>query len=269
MQWVARALGVLLITAGILKFTHSPGSQTHPPITALASWIEISLSIWLLSGIRQPWSLGVSALVFLGFAMNTLWMVMHGASTCGCFGVLSVSPKVTYWIDLAAFTAALASLFRDRLAKVLLVILVGGTVLYLAALAVADRYQTMLSEGYPWPASGDIECPADLANGRWVVLIYSSDCNRCQSLATDYARDATSWYSKGKRVRLALLDAEGHGDPDVVKSFSGVTQGILLKRDLYHHAPILLLIDQGIVKAMEERWDEVDWSVAPYSKWIE
>jgi hypothetical protein len=269
-RWVAGGLGVLLTTAGILKFISFPESQPHLAMAASVSWGEISLSFWLLSGIRLRWSLRVAALLFLCFAMDTLWMVIQGKSACGCFGALSVSPKVTYWIDLTAFTSAMAALFREHLGKFLPVILVCGIGLFGGALALAakDRASEM-TVGYPWPVTGDVDCAADLASGRWVVFIYSSDCNRCQALASNFAREAAGWHSKVKNVRFALLDVDARNDSEPMKSCPGVTQGILLKRDLYQHSPILLLLDHGIVKAVEERWDEVDWSVAPYSQWIE
>ena len=275
MRWVAWLLGLLLLVGAVLKL--SQGQVFHPgwlrgsalPLS-LGAFGEIVLSVWLISGIRLSWSLRVAAALFFCFAMATLRMIFHGVEDCGCFGALSLSPKATYWIDLAALLIAIAALRLVRFRTLLLGILLPGLICYSGTSAAAYHRHSdpKITPGNPWPSSGVVDCSADLSQGRWIVLIYSSDCARCESLASDYARDASEWAAQGKKARLALLDAEAHGSPDTFPSFPGVVRGDLLQRDLYQHTPILLLLDQGLVQVVEEGWTAVDWSYLPYSSWV-
>ena len=119
-ETVLRALGVLLIAAGILK-----GHQllTEPvagvdiwsyrPFLILQVECELALGVWLLSPVfrRLAW---LAALVcFAVFSGVTCYKALTGMTSCGCFGKVHVDPWVTLMvIDLPAVLALIA--FRPK-----------------------------------------------------------------------------------------------------------------------------------------------------------
>ena len=267
-----RALAVLLLGAAGLKLTDvflHAASRDHRWLLVLVA-SECLLGLWLLSGRRREWSLWVTSAIFFCFAFVTLQMIARGISDCGCFGSLSLSPRITYWIDILALLVALSALGKIRFRFLLSLILVPGMALYFGALSIAHP-QHLISKivvGQSWPSEKAIECSADLSKGRWVVLIYGSGCVRCQSMAENYASEASRWGVQGKRTRLALLDADQSEIP-ANPSFPQTVRGKLLSEGLYGHAPILLLIDQGKVLRVEEGWGTVDWSDPAHGSWIQ
>lgn len=270
----ARVLGlaVLLLGAAGLKLTGvllHPGSRDHLWLLVLVA-CELLLGLWLLSGRRREWSLWVTTSTFFCFAFVTLQMLARGITDCGCFGPLSLSPRITYWIDIAALLVALSVLGKIRFRFLLPLILVPGMALYVGALSLAQPQHSIskMIVGQSWPSEKAIECSADLSKGRWVVLIYGSDCERCQSMAENYASEASRWGGQGKRTRLALLDADQSEIP-LNPSFPQTVRGKLLSGGLYDHAPILLLLDQGKVLRFEEGWGTVDWSDPAHGSWIQ
>jgi hypothetical protein len=268
----ALGLAVLLLAAAGLKLTDvflHTGNGNRPWHLVLGAG-EILLGLWLLSGRRREWSLCATAAVFFCFGIVTLRMIEHGATDCGCFGPLSLSPRTTYWIDITALLMALSALKVIRFRVLLPLILLPGVVLYFGTRSLAQPLHPIskIGVGQSWPSEKAIECPADLSKGRWVVLIHGSDCVRCQSMAEDYAREASRWGVQGKRTRLALLDADQSGSP-ANPSFPQIVRGSLLSAGLYDHTPILLLLDQGKVLRVEEGWGVVDWSDPAHGSWIQ
>lgn len=268
--WVSWILAAILLTAALMKLLQGGAFHYFRHTVDALPWAEMVLSLWLISGIRSVWSLGVASAVFFSFCIVTLWLVVEGRSDCGCFGDVSVSPKVTYWIDLAAFSAAIGALGLARFRIHFAAVLLAGAALYLVALAYAGHHETnpKIEVGTTWPLAGAVDCSADLSKGRWIVLIYSTECGRCLSLAADYARDGSEWAVQGKKTRLALLNADISGGAGDIPSSSSVVRGSLLQVDLYRHTPILLLLDQGRVLAIQEGWGTIDWSHPPYSSWV-
>jgi len=64
-------------------------------LQAATVFYETLLGFWLLSGIGIRRSLSTAALTFLVFVGATLWMVARGVKDCGCFGALSIPPRIT------------------------------------------------------------------------------------------------------------------------------------------------------------------------------
>jgi len=269
MRWAGWTLGSIFLASASLKIAQGNVGQIGFLQGTVLSLGEFFLAVWLFSGVRQRWSLRVAAAVFFCFAMTALWMVARGADDCGCFGPIRLSPKITYWIDLIALSVSVTAQRPVSFRRLFLILLTPGIALYIGILAVASQRgdDWKIQIGQQWPPSGVVECSANLLQGRWIILIYGSECARCESLASDYARDASEWAAQGKRTRLALLDADAHGGLESASTFPGVVRGDLLRPDLYKHAPILVLLDQGRVLEVLEDWKAVDWSTPPYSSW--
>jgi len=106
------ALGLFLLVAAGLK-AHSlatdPLSQdaffASPRLLIAVIEVEIVLGLWLLSGwfVRAAW---VMALGFFGLlAGASLYLALAGQRSCGCFGQVTVSPWVTFGLDVGAVVA--------------------------------------------------------------------------------------------------------------------------------------------------------------------
>ena len=268
-------LGFFLLTAAILKLSQGQAGQSHWGSIYIVPPVEIALSVWLISGVNLRWSLGLAAALFFCFETVTLVLIFEGVDDCGCFGIVRLSPKVTYCIDCAAFITAIGALRLMSFKKLLPAVLLPSLALFSCALAAAPSQnpEMGIKVGNPWPPPGAVKCSADLSRGRWAVLIYSSDCARCDSLAADYARDACEWSAQGKKVQLALLDSDVHGSGDesaglLIPKDNKIIRGELLLSNVYRHTPILLFLDQGRIRGKVEDWTAVDWSCSPYSSWI-
>ena len=115
---VLKALGILLLTAAVLKgwqlLTEPVANSdiwSYRPFLILTVEFELGLAIWLLSGLFKKASWLVSLMCFSFFSMITLYKGVTGAASCGCFGSVHVNPWVTLLaIDLPAVVAL--SIFR-------------------------------------------------------------------------------------------------------------------------------------------------------------
>jgi len=99
--------GLLLIAAAVLKIIESlhvciPGWREHGlwesyEFLLVQLPLELSLGVWLISGLfrKAAWLVGTFA--FFGFIGVTLYKGISGAESCGCFGQIHVNP----WITLA------------------------------------------------------------------------------------------------------------------------------------------------------------------------
>jgi hypothetical protein len=103
------ALGVLLLTAAVLKLAGRPVSAipqvgwfaTPPVQLAVAEW-EIVLGVWLLSGAIPAGAWLASLATFVAFAGASLYLGRSGVSRCGCFGQFEATPWHSLAIDLFA-----------------------------------------------------------------------------------------------------------------------------------------------------------------------
>jgi hypothetical protein len=106
-----RALGVLLIVAAMLK-----GIELSTRSRAMDLWeaaekafvlvqviFELMLGAWLVSGYQRRYAVRVGLLVFLVFFAVTIYQIIIGAKSCGCFGAVHVPPTATLLaVDLPA-----------------------------------------------------------------------------------------------------------------------------------------------------------------------
>lgn len=266
-RWVGRLSGGLLLTAGLLKFSADPGFSILNWRTVGPS-LEILLSFWLFSAMRLRWALVAAAALFCSFTVVTLWKIAHGEADCGCFGAWSPSPGMTYWIDAAALTATVTALDPSRWRVFMASMLPSLAALRVALLFIAPAVQppASIAVGERWPAHGAVDVDADLSLGRWVVVVYDSDCHRCESLAEDYAREASLWASRGKKTRLALLDVSHSEHADQGSGSREIARGTLLQRELYEHSPIVILLEEGRILEIRREWEAAEGVQKPLSR---
>lgn len=263
-QAVARFLGLLLLAAAAAKLMSGgvpsdSGGAMKAAVTGAIVCYEILLGLWLVSGVGVRWSLKMAALTFLVFAGATLWMVARGVKDCGCFGALSLPPRITYWLDVTALAAAVYAVLRQhRLGWVF-----PTAIFCLAGLAFAVGLKMVplqtpaqaIEPGISWPPPQAVQLGEDLSKGCWVVLIYDSSCHRCESLAAGYAQDASEWDTSGKECKLALLDVNHAEHPETALPYGNIARGRLLQADWYESSPIVLFLDQGRILKVQDAWE--------------
>lgn len=106
--------GLLLIAAAVLKIIEAihiciPGWREHGlwesyELLLVQLPLELSLGIWLLSGLFRKAAWLAGTLAFLGFIGVTFYKGIAGAESCGCFGQIHVNPWMTLGlIDIPMF----------------------------------------------------------------------------------------------------------------------------------------------------------------------
>lgn len=118
---VLKILGLLLLTAAALKghelLTVPVPNQnlwSGRPFLICQVELELTLGIWLLSGVckRLAWLIALSC--FGLFCCVTLYKGVTGAASCGCFGRVHLDPWITLTaLDLPPVLAL--TLFRPAL----------------------------------------------------------------------------------------------------------------------------------------------------------
>jgi hypothetical protein len=115
--------GVLLIAAALLKFYSPQEIATLQVAYHLPRWIvlagiqlELALGVALLAGIVPHIFHRIALLTFVGFAAFSLYRLLSGHESCGCFGALLVPPWVTLPPGLCVATPGLQALELNRTA---------------------------------------------------------------------------------------------------------------------------------------------------------
>jgi len=272
---VSIVLGLLLFAAAVLKLAAAPdsGFGLSSGSRTIEAAVELSLALWLFSGKRRAYALGVTGLSFLGFATVALTRFWARDPDCGCFGPLHVPPSLTFWIDSVAATGAVAAvmaLLGSGAARIVPWILLPVSAAAFAAVLTGRPIPPAsgsLHVGMTWPFPGFVDLPSQFARGRLVLLIHDPDCHRCVSLAESLAEDARQWAASGKNCRLALVE-EGGVESGQSPPPSGIERWVLKEPLPDHRGPILALLQNGRILAVEETWQPPDWSDADHAWWV-
>ena len=105
---------MLLIGSASAKSIANLGVSNHLDFRSDALLLiigELSLGVWLLSGLRKREANWVASGVFLLFTIVSASKYLTGSRGCGCFGNLEVAPLLMFGIDMAV----LGALAMDRL----------------------------------------------------------------------------------------------------------------------------------------------------------
>ena len=117
--WAGRLVGVLLLAAAGAKlygWNYQPVSETAwlatPGVRVASVVLEGLLGLWLLTGLApiRSWlaALGTFAF-FAGVSACNGW---QGVASCGCFGAITVSPWLTFGLDIVVLF--LLAAFRPK-----------------------------------------------------------------------------------------------------------------------------------------------------------
>jgi uncharacterized membrane protein YphA (DoxX/SURF4 family) len=225
---VRAAVGLLLITAALLK-AHESVADSFGPVTTLEKFggiaaveLELALGLWMLFGVFARVSRLVAIACFAGFAAVSFYKILHGDSSCGCFGRLSLRPWQTMIVDLAAVAALLvckpgppgerqATQSRIRLLGLLTVLFWPGLALaYLMDRPVADGQRVVLRpedwRGKCLPLLPHIDIGSRLAGGRWTVMLYRRNCEACRAAIQRYRERSKASDGRPGATRIALVE---------------------------------------------------------------
>ena len=225
-------IAFLLVLTGVLKF-HFAVSQ--PPVDSgilssrwaliLIAQLEWTLAAWLLTGFRRHMAWRVLVFVFVGFLLISVTQAVQGES-CHCFGVVTVPPGFSLFVDLTVLGLLYCSrqVWRDcpskfgtRLVIVIAVLFVMGSSASAYALTYHERRDVrsegaiiighghnVLLEPESWlgkrfPLLDFVGDEDLLSKGDWEVWIYRHNCPEC-------SRALRSIGKRQDESRLAILE---------------------------------------------------------------
>ncbi len=240
MRWI---VGLLLVTAALLKGL----DLTLHPASVLVdnySWFllpvlvggELSLGLAAIAPLFWNRLRVLAILLFASFAGYSLWLALHGAASCGCFGPLDIHPWWTFFLDSIVLAGLVAEYFwvgRDEkktptsptsattglsLVSILLMPL---------GITAALTWQTaprLASSHYGFQTVGDLvilepetwigqKFPlakyinVDVSQGSWVLLLHRHDCPKCQDAVPKYEQLAISDPS----FQVAIIEVPPYG----------------------------------------------------------
>ncbi|MBN2455356.1 MAG: hypothetical protein JXB29_02275 [Sedimentisphaerales bacterium] len=275
---VPKLLGVLLLTGAVLKGwqlltepTANNDIWTNRAFLIFTVEFEISLGIWLLSGLfkKAAWLAALSC--FSLFSFITLYKGLSGAESCGCFGSVHVNPWITLFaIDIPAVIALV--IFRPKGKKLFdwpsiprfaTTVTIGLVILGITIPMLALNEPAKISSSYEvlepgnWvgrklPILEHIDIAKSLQEGTWVMLLYHHDCPDCVAAIPMYEQMAYDIKGNEDFLRITLIEVPPYC-PDTGDENCLCTHGCLANtKEWLVTTPIVVLMTDGWVK---ETWE--------------
>jgi hypothetical protein len=278
-QLVIGAIGLLLVAAALLKAASPYEVATLRQAYELPRWLivagtlmEVSVGSALLVGVktRPIWLTAVA--LFGAFSVFSLYRVLMGYESCGCFGPIKVHPLLTFNLDVAAI-AGLAAL-RGHFASS-----VGGSgsrlgrwaisCLVLAALtgAFMQKARSTLAQGeiedgrdgsvvilepetwigQQFTLRRHFSPQVDATNDDWIVVLFHHDCPKCQEVLPRYETLATDLNGQRVRAQVLLVEVPPYGP----SAPPGVARHVRLsnRTDWFVQAPVEIIVKNEIVQS--------------------
>jgi hypothetical protein len=223
-RWFAAAL--LLLAAG-LKYLHVATTPLPPDDSGWQRWMEtaqvefeVFWTIWLLARIGPRFTRLASALLFAVFAAFSAYRGVLGYESCGCFGVVPISPWPMFFLDLLLAGAFLCLRPAPNLehAKTVLsgrrrtVVLAAGALFAfsigffaprprLATISedgeIAGREGVVALDPRQWlgksfPLVRHIDGGSTFVHGRWRLLFVRPGCSACADALRQLPSDAAT-----------------------------------------------------------------------------
>jgi uncharacterized membrane protein YphA (DoxX/SURF4 family) len=274
-----RALGVVFLTAGVLKalapmaFSQEIaqyGIITNPIATGLVAYaiviVECGLGAALLVNLRPRISLSIGALLLLMFLGAIGWAWATGSTAeCGCFGPWKRTPPQAFAEDLAILVivpwAWWGRRFTQAPTNALKLALVGLGVASGIMIPAVASMTGAAEPGAKGVVGSDVfktlevsDLSVNLATGEHLVLLMSTTCPHCQAavpdvnaLAGDQRLPKVVAVAMNDRVERGLF-REDYSAQYPIGEISQQAVYALLKKDL----PRLFLVRDGRIVAV---WD--------------
>lgn len=235
---------------------------------------ELLFALWLASNLWPVLARRATLALLAAFAGVSLYRLLDGQATCGCFGRVSVHPAWTLALDIALFavlrcsqpcsaarafcpSAALVEAGFMLVPMSVALLLAGPLRPILRQALTASSPNTVVVDseswrGHPFPLLDyvlDSSARADLATGERVVILYDRHCKTCQD---QLARLSMSGNERGISSRIYIMDISSPSGKELPPlRFAGLTQ-VELRPDVMYVAdvPVELTLRAGVVQAM-------------------
>jgi len=233
---------------------------------------ELTLAIWLLSGIfkKIAWSAALGC--FLLFSIITLYKGLTGAASCGCFGPVQVNPWITLFAVDIPVCLALA-VFRPKGEKLLdwptmprfaALAGIGFAILSITATILAlnkpekitSSYEVLEPEewvGRELPILDYIDIGEKLKKGNWLVLFYHYDCPDCLEAIQKYEKIFSEIDINNVVLGFAIIAVPPYGEDRVIAGSPCVPGRLADVKDWFVTTPAVVLLTDGQV---EQSWQE-------------
>jgi len=266
------AVATYLLTAVVLKAVAGPsgsirlGEVSMPHSFAAAmSQVEFATAFGLIA-LRQSRIVYVAALILFALLSGaSLLLAQSGASACGCFGDVRVSPWTTLALDLAAILLLMISWpspMTERLRVTYPPLLLYSSIAALIGLqewakAPVDGVvrsageKEVLLQPQDWigkklPIYDSLQSRnfdlTKLAIGYWDVVLYRDNCPTCSAVIKRYTA------TQNRDLRTVFIRAHGsdrgpYNDLMRLESDVWLQSGI----DWFFRAPLLVHLQEGVV----------------------
>ncbi len=264
--------GLLLIAAAFLKFYSPAEAATLQVFYNLPKWLiilgthlELALGLALLTGVLPRLTRRLAIVVFGCFAMFSLYRLIGGYESCGCFGSLKVPPWVTSILDLTVLTGLLwqrdysLPICSPRWALATYALLAAPMISSVAMdWVTADAVETRLVDttssptilepetwiGKPFPVTEFLEPAIDLSQGESVLLFYHHDCPHCQEALPKYEHLAAD----DPQRQVLLIEVPPYG-PAYQSSTAANAVRLSDRQEWFVQAPVEVTLNDGTVKS--------------------
>lgn len=278
----ARCAAGLLLTLGATGKSAALAKGIMPVVFGFAApWWTIAvvvfeslLAAWLLGGWRPKACCTLAMVTFSVFAAAGLLAALRGQERCDCFGQVQMPIAIMVPLNLAVAGALAASISACGTAAAESPPLAGGLsraaavlgAVPLVAAASAAAWSLVLNSRQgsitltpelvserPAVFLAHVQNGSELARGRWVLLVYRSDCGRCATALAMFARAAELERSRVRHVadhvdlRYAVLLLPGSSLPPAhAHRLRGFRANAALT--WYAVAPMLVELRDGVVQ---------------------
>ncbi len=274
----------------------------------LVLWVEVELlcGLALLCSANRRFTTALGVGCFGILAVVSALEAVAGDGNCGCFGKLSVhiQARTVFLFDVGALTAIFVSArladdgasqraasaetapaARTRLATILALWLALGvptaiwTGTFVPATVGADGTllgdsEAVLLEPQSWvgarlPLSAHLDPPAPVAEGTWLVVLYSQDCSHCREFFSACAHRLPRLAQRYGARQLAFVEVRSHGDQGLPSNAAAadivaanlshwrdpIVQGLTCQfsrlpgdRRWFGSTPTAILLEEGVVR---------------------
>jgi len=283
------AMATILLTAAVLKAWQlatvpvlGEGILNTRWFNIFVVQFELLFGIWLLLGLLPKLTWLASVACFLVFSAVSLYLILLGEESCGCFGKIETSPVFTMTLDLVIvgcllFCRPSSRLFAGHFPKLDMVTLDKRKVLavltiwlVLATLATFwmlslqqwehplgtelkgfDGRRLIILEPEKWI---DQELPLFpyfvephegdlLKQGKWKLILVHIICEKCQEMLADLETNAT------ENIAIAVIPARsGEQMPEIPFPTFVLNDTI----DWFAETPRVIELSEGICVAVEK-----------------
>ena len=287
--WTVLRLGlaVVILTAAALKAHQLATTPSLGEDLLHARWFnilvvefELFFGIWLLFGLltRLTWLATVGC--FAIFTLVSLYKVVLGEASCGCWGVVEVDPKITAGFDLLVVILLItmrpirgfrvnpfvASEFRGfsrvKVVSVVVLWIVTGTPAFWFAVSfqpavlaesgelVGDSKMVVLEPerwiGHRFPLMPHLGkmASSQIEVGNWKVVLFHFDCEKCKHVVERASQE--------ERVLLVEVPTEERN-----QTLFEVQGYVTLPRERHWwvETPVVVILTDGIVRQIANGLD--------------